>query len=134
MYANLLLDEEKITFLKILTYLSKIDNDISENEVAFIKKISEDIGMTINNNFFDLEIQGLKELLSHFKSVQSKHILLTELINLAFVDENYSSDERKGISEISKLLDVSDNKLSEIENWIVDGNNWLSKGSKLILV
>ncbi|WP_321328445.1 hypothetical protein [uncultured Ilyobacter sp.] len=134
MYANLLLDEEKVVFLKLLTYLSKIDKNISENEVVFIERIAQDIGVVIDKNFFDLEVQDLKELLSSFKNEQSKNILLTELINLAFSDDNYSHDERKGILEISRLLDVSESKLSEIENWIIEGNTWLYKGSKLILV
>jgi uncharacterized tellurite resistance protein B-like protein len=133
MYANLLLEEEKMVFLKLLTYLSKIDNDISDNEVNFIKKIAIDIGVNIEDKFFNSEVKNLEELLSCFKSNQSKHILLTELINLALSDDNYSSEERKGVLEISKLLNVSDNKFSELENWIIEGNNWVSKGSRVVL-
>ncbi|WP_163468189.1 hypothetical protein [Fusobacterium sp. IOR10] len=133
MFTNLLLEEEKSVFLKLLVYLSKIDNELSTNEVNFIKKAGHDIGIEVDNNIFDLKVGKLEDLLFQFKSKRSKKILLIELINIALADNNYSVEERGGILEISRILEISKNEVINIENWVVEGNKWISKGSKIIL-
>lgn len=132
MFAKMLSEEEKSSYLSLLYYLSNIDNNITDVEKNFIENAANEIHYQFQD-FEEFNTKfSLEEILSNIKTLTSKKIVVLELIGLVKSDPNHSDLERNGIIHISRLFGIDDSAFLEIEKWVIDGINWSNYGLKLI--
>jgi uncharacterized tellurite resistance protein B-like protein len=134
MFANVLLDTEKDAFIKLLLYLSRIDGELSEEEITAIQQICLELDLDFSHVFEGKEhiVLNLKEILQQITSPLSKRVVILELVKLAHADKIYTETEHKGIQYIANILGVSEEKIVEIEEWVQEGVVWVNNGVKLI--
>lgn len=130
MFANLLVDEEKESYIKLLMFLSKVDDQLNDEEIDFIKKTAQEINYEGSLDFNE-EIK-IEEVLAGIKNSISRNVVILELVNLAFADKDYTNSEREGIRNIAVLMGVSEQRLSEIEQWVSEGVQWANKGLEIV--
>jgi len=131
MFAKMLVDEEKKSFISLLEYLSLVDGEITAEESKYIYSVAKeiDVDYTPSNS---IDENTLDAILGSFQSNLSKNVVLIELVNIAFADQNYSEKEREGVLKIAKIMSIPDEKLIEMEKWVQDGLLWKEKGFKLL--
>lgn len=74
----------------------------------------------------------IEDLINNIASGISKNIVIMELINVALADNNYQESERAGVMSIARLMNVTEEKVEEIENWIQEGKTWANQGLNII--
>lgn len=70
--------------------------------------------------------------MSKLDTFSKKKIVLTELIQLCYVDGVYCESEKVFIHGLAERLGVDEPTLLEIENWVSGFVNQMNKGIKLI--
>ena len=61
-----------------------------------------------------------------------KLTLLRQLFKIALIDQKLSSAETKEIRRISGLLGISEDKLHQVEEWILEGIAWRDRWKLII--
>lgn len=134
MFANVLLDTEKEAFIKLLLYLSRIDGEISQEELSNIQQCCLELEVDLSHIFHgesQIMLQ-LDEILQQITHPISKRAVLLELVNFAHADKTYAAAEQQGIRSIAAALGVSEIKVHEIEQWVQEGITWADRGLKII--
>lgn len=132
MFAQMLLEDEKVDFLSLMVNLSLIDKDITKEEKEYIKTLSQEVGVESLSFVSNRRYSKIEDILPNFKSKLSKHIVILELINLAYADKDYSQSERENIINVSGILGISMKKLEEIEDWVRDGIEWRNRSKEIL--
>lgn len=105
----------QILFMKLLIHLAKVDDVISKEE----KNIIEDFSRALNIPWKDLNHDwDLKKILSPMKDSDGKVFFIVELMRLAFADGCYDNLEKDTILEISKTIQIPEDKIERIETWV----------------
>lgn len=130
-------EKEKLAYLKALLYIATIDEDFDSEEEEHVINIGNIYGISkdsINELISSIENrkESLEDILSEIKERKSKLSLLYELIYLCYVDGNYSDKEKLGIKNITKTLNIEDEKIEEIES-LVKENFELQQKINLVL-
>lgn len=122
--------EEKVAYVKALLYVASLDEKIDDSEKEAINTIGKlydipeeyysDIWNSINKN------SNIKKILEPIVKRNLKLMLINDLISLCYADGEYSDKEKKGVRNISLLLDVEKSKVDEFES-IMEENLILKK-------
>ena len=128
MFTELLSVEEKMALLKLITGIAKADGEITKEEADFLSVYASEIGVSVDLDS-DFSIEDTCALLCSYKA---KIITMQEIIKMALVDGNYDEQERNGALIISQTLGIPLEKFLEIENWVIEGHNWVARGEKLL--
>jgi uncharacterized tellurite resistance protein B-like protein len=132
MFAQMLLEDEKMDFLSLMINLSLIDKDITKEEKEYIKSLSQEVGVESLSFVSNRRYSKIEDILPNFKSNLSKHIVILELVNLAHADKDYSASERENIIKVAGILGISMKKLEEIENWVREGIDWRNRSKEIL--
>ena len=130
-------EKEKLAYLKALLYIATIDEEFDSKEEQHIINIGNIYGISegsINELISSIENrkESLEDILLEIKERKSKLSLLYELIYLCYVDGDYSDKEKLGIKNITKTLNIEDEKIEEIES-LVKENFELQQKINLVL-
>jgi uncharacterized tellurite resistance protein B-like protein len=105
----------QILFMKLLVHLAKADEVISKEEETIIEEFSK----ALNIPWKDLNHEwDLKKILSPIKNSDGKIYFIVELMRLAFADGCYDNLEKDKILEISKIIQIPEEKTTKIEEWV----------------
>jgi len=132
MFVNMLTDEEKIGFVSLMQYLSQVDGMVTEDEKLYLEGFCREIGVKDTETNCDFSAISIKEILALIKTPVSKNVIIMELINLAYADEDYSTKKRNGIKYIANVMGVLEGKIIEIEEWVKEGISWANRGYYII--
>ncbi len=127
MFIEYLSKEEKEVFFSLALELVSVDDKFSQDEKEKIKVLSLN---TLGQDGYDTE--NLCNDLSKLDTFSKKKIVLTELIQLCYVDGVYCESEKVFIHNLAERLGVDEPTLLEIENWVSGFVNQMNKGIKLI--
>lgn len=108
--------KEKFSFLRLAHYLARIDNTFAKKEEEIISDYCSEMGVE-NINSFDMDEFNLDEVLNDFKSLQSKKIVLLELMILIHIDNNYKIEEKDVVKKIIKSFNLENENIKEYSNW-----------------
>lgn len=114
-------ENEKISYLKALLYISTIDEELDENEKEYLLRIADAYGLS-SEEVDDLlkavlnREESMEEILFEIKDRKVKLLLVYELIALCYADGNYSDKEKSGVLNISRILGIEKEKVDEIQN------------------
>ena len=127
MFALNLNAGQRESLVRICSILATVDGTFCDEENDFIANLSEYLGLVEVNHSVSFE-----DSLSAFTSNKDKIILLIDLINLAYVDNDYSANEKDFIDNVATSLNIESDKLRAIEEWICQGRRWQEQGELLI--
>jgi uncharacterized tellurite resistance protein B-like protein len=121
---RIMVEAEKESYLQVMISLASSDGSISLPEANAIRIIAKNLG--IIDARVDVLLEEVKsgkllsEILKGITSRNIKLLLIYELVTLSYIDGNYSTNEQTAMKEITRLLDIEECKLIEIEELILD--------------
>jgi len=128
MFLQKLNDREKKHFLYLAQKLIKIDNKIKVVEVSLLKKLTEEMGLSMKDA---LKVEDINKAWQIFTAREARIILLVELISIGYVDDDFCASENELIKEICSAFSISDTKLQLIEQWVIDERSLSASIEKL---
>ena len=117
-------------YFKALIAVAKADGNLDKNELSFLK----DQAHILDYNLEEVisETYDLEQLVTEEISLFTKNTIIKDCISLAFIDDDYDDNERKKIQEIGKVLNISKDKIFEIEKWLEEYWKILKKGEFIL--
>ena len=133
-------EEERVSFLKGMVRLARIDGVVEEEERLFFRNllvamsISEENTTKLENALdADMESAEVKNYLGvSFTTKKQAIFFLEEAIQLCYIDGVYHEKEQAEIRLLTKELNVSAETLDKIEKWVQEGIAWQAKGEVLL--
>lgn len=126
-------EESKISFLVGLVFLSKIDGVIDETEKDFFTNAATALALSsegknqLSSSWDEEKMPQLK-----FTNKKEKLFFVMQAIQLSNIDNVYSETERSFIYDVASNLDISEESVEKIENWVKEGIKWQADGEKLL--
>jgi hypothetical protein len=105
------------------------DGHADERELAYIDLQANLAGIemhTFNDPLQDVSDYQLASLPSMLRN-----LLLRDAITLAYIDEDYTETEQAKLYELADRMAISRDKITEIENWLLDYWLLMEKGEEL---
>ena len=123
-------DEQKLVYIKLLVYLAQTDNASAVMERTFIKKTI--VQMKIDpKSLHDLSVPVTNDdLYSALLPINGRLMsidLLHRLWYAASIDENFADEEIELIQKIAKILDIDEDTILKIGNFVVDETNFFAQ-------
>lgn len=114
MFLAELQPKEKEAFLELAVLIANIDGNLSIFENSIIEKYQQEMGLE------DYCIRGLslEEILQNFTQERTKHIVLTELLQLIYADGVLHDHERESVNLIKKHFGFDPNEYDSLKDWI----------------
>ena len=106
MYLSILKENEKKMFLDLAYALSSADGNIADEEKNMIDHYCEEIGIEKSTPAI-LDKSKIINELDVVTELQSKKIIIFELIGLAIADNSYDEAEKQFISEVVSQFGLS---------------------------
>ncbi|MBX0333288.1 TerB family tellurite resistance protein [Pontibacter sp. HSC-14F20] len=116
--------EEKGAYLAALASIASADGHASEEELEFLRVLSEAAEMPENVEQEVLSIASnpsqisLKRVLDVLQKSQLRFSFITDIISFAKADGEYSQDEQKRIQEMANYLGVDQKQYSVLEQFV----------------
>lgn len=130
MFVDRLTQEQRQALFDLAVMTAAIDNDISEEELQYLKDYSEAYSVP-----FDLDKSGLAvvDLLGVMDSKLAKVITLQELIKISYKDGHFGPEEQDKVFSIAQKMGLNDPALIlSIERWVRQGFDWVHEGEQLL--
>lgn len=126
---QLMNDHQRTVFLKTLLFASKLDGNVDDNEIQYIKKMAAKYKVSDIKKIFEptTEEKLFAELacLSRRKWVLE---LIKELFRLAHADDDLCDEEVLFIGRLGKALNIEMEKIEQISSWVIDYLVWREQG------
>ncbi|MFD2247060.1 TerB family tellurite resistance protein [Pontibacter ruber] len=116
--------EERGAYLASLATIASADGHASDEELEFLKLLSEAAEMPENTQQEVLEIAknpsqiSLQRALDVLKKSQLRFSFITDIISFAKSDGQYTADEQKRIQEMANYLGVDQKQYSILEQFV----------------
>ena len=126
---QMMTDNQRTVFLKVLLFASKIDGHVDEQEVGYIKKIATKYKVSDIKRIFDPVTE--EELLDELTCLSERKWgmeLIKELFRLGYTDSNLTEEEIFFIGHVGSKLDIEKSKIEQISNWVIDYLVWKEQG------
>jgi len=126
---NLLSEDQKVAFLKTLLFASKIDDDVDDNEIKFIKKMATKYKVENVRKIFEPIKE--RDLLIEIGCLRIRRIaleLIKELFRLGHADSELGDEEILFIGRVAQTLGVEVKKIEQISRWVIDHMVWVEQG------
>lgn len=121
---------EKFAFLHLAHYLARTDGFFSQSEQEIINKYCIEMG--IDDILFDPEDFDLDHTLQQFKSYQSQHIVMMELMLLIYSDSEFNAKEHQLVTEIASFFGINNVVLDRFAKWGEGASTLYNQGKRLI--
>jgi len=115
MFLNKLNSEEKVAFLKLAHHIARSDGDFDEEEKLTISTYSMEMG--IDDTGYNQDTFNLKDTLSIISNMQSRKIVLMEIMALVYADDIVSESERKILSSITTSFELEYSEAVICKEW-----------------
>lgn len=130
MFADRLSPEQRQAVFDLAVLLANADQDVSEEEVDYLKSFSEAYGIEYS---MDKSHINIDDTLTVFSNKKSKIILLQELIKLSYKDGHFGKEEQDKVFLIAQKVGLNDPDLFlRIEKWVREGVNWIFEGEQML--
>ncbi|MGM0541971.1 MAG: TerB family tellurite resistance protein [Pseudomonadota bacterium] len=130
MFADKLTQEQRQVVFDLAVNLAAADNDISEEEIQYLKDFSSAYGIHYDLDKADIDIDNL---LSRLDTRQAKIITLQELIKISYKDGHFGEEEREKVFLIAQKLGLNDPELTlRLDKWVRQGFDWVYEGEQML--
>ena len=129
----------KLYEIRLLSCAAQADGYLDEIEQEKIfRQVNLDIFSVRERQIFhdDLEYpkdpKELAEQLSPYINDEEKMMLLRKMFKLVAMEKRMTAEERRMIFTIGCELGISEDKIIEIEHWIMEGVAWISRWDEIV--
>lgn len=130
MFADRLTQEQREVVFDLAANLAAADNDISEEEVSYLKDFCSAYGIEFDLDKADIKID---DLIAKLDSKSSRVITLQELIKLSYKDGHFGKEEQDKVFLIAQKMGLNDAELMiRIEKWVRQGFDWIYEGEQML--
>lgn len=130
MFADQLTQEQRQVVFDLAANLAAADNDISEEEIQYLKDFSDAYGIEYDLDKADLDINKALSLLT---SKKARVITLQELIKLSYKDGHFGKEEQDKVLLLAQKMGLNNTEfLMRIENWVRQGFDWVYEGEQML--
>lgn len=130
MFVDRLTHEQRQALFDLAVMTAAVDNDVSEEELQYLKDYSEAYSIPFDLNKSDLSVV---ELLSVMDNKLSKVVTLQELIKISYKDGHFGPEEQDKVFLIAQKMGLNDPELIlSIERWVRQGFDWMHEGEQLL--
>ncbi|WP_321326698.1 TerB family tellurite resistance protein [Thiomicrorhabdus sp.] len=130
MFADKLTQAQRQVVFDLAANLAAADNDVSDEEIQYLKDFSDAYGIDYNLDKSDLNIDDAITLLD---TKASRIITLQELIKLSYKDGHFGDEEQDRVFLIAQKMGLNDPELMiRIESWVRQGFDWMYEGEMMI--
>jgi uncharacterized tellurite resistance protein B-like protein len=115
---------EKSAYLGALASLATADRHADEEELQHLSELATAAGLsdaeakTILESAEDTSGQYLLKSLDQLKTSNLRYSLITDLIALAKLDDDYTEDEKSNIEKVARYLQVDKNQFSVLDQFV----------------
>lgn len=130
MFADRLTQAQRQVVYDLAANLAAADNDISDEEVQYLKDFSSAYGIEYSLEKSDI---NLDELIQQLDTKMAKIIALQELIKISYKDGHFGDEEQDKVLMIAQKIGLNDAELMiRIENWVRQGFDWVYEGEQML--
>ena len=130
MFADRLTEVQRQVVFDLAANLAAADNDVSEEEVQYLKDFSSAFGIEYDLDKADINIDDKIAILN---TKASRIIALQELIKLSYKDGHFGKEEQDKVFMIAQKMGLNDAELMmRIENWVRQGFDWMYEGEQML--
>ncbi|VAW48759.1 hypothetical protein MNBD_GAMMA04-441 [hydrothermal vent metagenome] len=130
MFLDRLSKEQHQAIFDLAANLAAADNDVSEEEVQYLKDFSTAYGIEFDLNKSDID---MAETLSKLDSKEVRIITLQQLIKISYKDGHFGREEQDKVFLIAQNMGLNDPELMiRIEKWVRQGFDWLYEGEQML--
>lgn len=130
MFSDRLTQAQRQVVFDLAANLAAADNDVSEEEIQYLKDFSNAYGIE-----YDLDKAGINidDVIMKLDSTASRVITLQELIKLSYKDGHFGKEEQDKVFLIAQKMGLNDPELiMRIENWVRQGFDWIYEGEQML--
>lgn len=132
MYLSILKEKEKKMFLDLAYVLSSADGNMADEEKAMIDHYCDEMGIEKHTPSIVDKSEIVNEL-AKATDLQSKRIIIFELIGLAIADNSYDETEKQFIIKAVSQFELSKDYMDSCEKIISEYLSFQDKINHLIL-
>ncbi len=130
MFLDRLSKEQHQAIFDLAANLAAADNEISEEEVQYLKDFSTAYGIDYALNKADINVA---ETLSKLDTKEIRIIALQQLIKISYKDGHFGKEEQDKVFLIAQKMGLNDPELMiRIEKWVRQGFDWLYEGEQML--
>ncbi|WP_373019051.1 TerB family tellurite resistance protein [Thiomicrorhabdus sp.] len=130
MFADRLTQEQRQVVFDLTAHIAAADNDVSDEEVQYLKDFSEAYGIEYDLDKADIDIGESIKLLN---SKQARIITLQEIIKISYKDGHFGEEEQDKVFLIAQKMGLNDPELlMRIEKWVRQGFDWIYEGEQML--
>jgi len=130
MFADRLTEVQRQVVFDLAANLAAADNDVSEEEVQYLKDFSSAFGIEFDLDKADINID---EKITILNTKASRIIALQELIKLSYKDGHFGKEEQDKVFLIAQKMGLNDAELMmRIESWVRQGFDWMYEGEQML--
>lgn len=130
MFADRLTQVQRQAVFDLAVNLAAADNDVSEEEIQYLKDFSSAFGIEYNIDKSDIDIDAL---IKDLDTKTSRIIALQELIKISYKDGHFGKEEQDKVFLIAQKIGLNDPELfMRIENWVRQGFDWVYEGEQML--
>lgn len=123
-------EEDRLPFLRALAYIATVDDSVSIDEKQLVMQYAESWNLDddAQGGVRDILRSGsdlsLSKLVSQFSEAGTRFLLVQELVRLSHADGTYGNAEKEAVAEIARRMDLDENQLQDVEEWVERGRAW----------
>jgi uncharacterized tellurite resistance protein B-like protein len=130
MFLDRLSKEQHQAIFDLAANLAAADNEISEEEVQYLRDFSTAYGIDYDLNKTDIDVT---KTLSKLKTKEVRIITLQQLIKISYKDGHFGKEEQDKVFLIAQKMGLNDPELMiRIEKWVRQGFDWLYEGEQML--
>jgi tellurite resistance protein len=130
MFADKLTQEQRQVVFDLAANIAAADNDISDEEIQYLKDFSSAYGITYDLEKADINFDDAVTLLD---TKQAKVITLQELIKISYKDGHFGKEEQDKVFMVAQKIGLNDPELlMRVEKWVRQGFDWIYEGEQML--
>jgi len=130
MFSDRLTQEQREVVFDLAAHIAAADNDISEEEVQYLKDFSSAYGIEYSLEKSDI---SLDDMIIKLDSTESRIIALQEIIKISYKDGHFGKEEQDKVFLIAQKMGLNDPELlMRIEKWVRAGFDWIYEGEQML--
>ena len=130
MFADQLTQEQRQVVFDLAVYLAAADNEVSDEEIQYLKDFSGAYGIEYNLDKTDID---LNKALATLDSKKARVITLQELIKISYKDGHFGEEEQDKIFLLAQKMGLNNTDLlMRIEAWVRQGFDWVYEGEQML--
>lgn len=129
MFIERLTEHQRRALAHLMVTVAVVDGRLHIREREFIAGYLQ--RCAIEEDLID-DPQPVEVACAAFDSYAARVVALQELLRLAWIDLDFDETERAQIAFLATVMEVPAEVLEMVEQWVLDGYDWLLRGEAML--